>query len=137
MKEFEFLKLQEDEFVSMLKSITKERLFLRVKSIQDQKISLLCTIGIPTLLLEYKFTQKEECLKVTRKLNWLPLLFSLLPILLFFELITFGISMLVGEKGYWSYVIIAVVFVILTFVMVFFSLNESDAVMDSLYKVEI
>jgi len=137
MKKMEFLSLKKEEFIGMVKKITNERFFLRTKESTDNYISVQCKIGIPIAVINFELEEEDGNLIVLRKLNWTPLIFWMVPVLAFFEAINFFITYLSKQQSSSSYLITFFVWVIIIVFLLYLGLNETDKILDQLYKIEV
>ncbi len=137
MKEYEYLALKDHEFIEMIDAISRERNTLKVKKKTDKQITLACQVAIPVAFIKFFVHQQDGNLKVQRKIRWWPLFAFTIPLLLALEGIMIGISFVVENKIYFSYILIALAWVILIIFLTYQIFEELDLLLKKLYRVEV
>ena len=140
MKEKEFLALKDHEFLEMVETITKERQTLRCKKRDQTSIKIVCHIGIPISFITFITEKRGNNLMVYQKVNWLPLFYSTLPILLLLEVFTFLIKrFIVGDAfgSYYIYILIILAWLLAIGFLIYQTFSERDEIQRKLFRVEV
>ena len=137
MKEYEYLALKDHEFIEMIDAISRERNTLKVKNKTEKQITLACQVAIPVAFIKFFVHQQDGNLKVQRKISWWPLFAFTIPLLLALEGIMIGISFVVENQIYFSYILIALAWVILIIFLTYQIFEELDLLLKKLYRVEV
>ncbi|MCG3259564.1 MAG: hypothetical protein H7644_07455 [Candidatus Heimdallarchaeota archaeon] len=137
MKEYEYLALKDHEFIEMIDAISRERNTLKVKKKTEKQITLACQVAIPVAFIKFFVHQQDGNLKVQRKISWWPLFAFTIPLLLALEGIMIGISFVVENQIYFSYILIALAWVILIIFLTYQIFEELDLLLKKLYRVEV
>jgi len=137
MKEYEYLALKDHEFIEMIDAISRERNTLKVKKKTEKQITLACQVAIPVAFIKFFVHQQDGNLKVQRKISWWPLFAFTIPLLLALEGIMIGISFAVDNQIYFSYILIALAWVILIIFLTYQIFEELDLLLKKLYRVEV
>jgi len=147
MKKFEYLALKSYEFLDMLEAIVRERTTLRVKKKEEERMVLICQVAIPMAKIKYKTEPHEENLYVYRSVNWFPLVYSTIPILLFLEAIVFLITFFNRDtsqpysifSGYqWlSYLLVALAWLLGIAFVIYQIFLDLDILTQKLFKVKV
>ncbi|MCE7748042.1 MAG: hypothetical protein GPJ51_06575 [Candidatus Heimdallarchaeota archaeon] len=137
MKEYEYLALKDHEFIEMIDAISRERNTLKVKKKTEKQITLACQVAIPVAFIKFFVHQRDGNLKVQRKISWWPLFAFTIPLLLALEGIMIGISFVVENQIYFSYILIALAWVILIIFLTYQIFEELDLLLKKLYRVEV
>ncbi len=137
MKEYEYLALKDYEFIEMIDAISRERNTLKVKKKTEKQITLACQVAIPVAFIKFFVHQQDGNLKVQRKISWWPLFAFTIPLLLALEGIMIGISFVVENQIYFSYILIALAWVVLIIFLTYQIFEELDLLLKKLYRVEV
>ncbi|MCG3215866.1 MAG: hypothetical protein KAS63_04085 [Candidatus Heimdallarchaeota archaeon] len=137
MKEFEFLALEAHEFLDMVDVIARERMTLKTKKRTDDSISLMCRFGLRLSKIHFKTVEENGKLRVLRKVNWFPLVYSTIPILLLLETIMFLIFYFSDKSGIYSYFLVAAVWIVALTFMIYQTFVELEEIFKKLYRVEV
>ncbi len=137
MKEYEYLALKDHEFIEMIDAISRERNTLKVKKKTDKQIILACQVAIPVAFIKFFVQKQGGNLKVQRKISWWPLFAFTIPLLLALEGIMIGISFSVDTQIYFSYILIALTWVIAIIFLTYQIFEELDLILKKLYRVEV
>ncbi len=137
MKEYEYLALKDYEFIEMIDAISRERNTLKVKKKIEKQITLSCQVAIPVAFIKFFVHQQNGNLKVHRKISWWPLFAFTVPLLLALEGIMIGISFTVDSQIYFSYILIALTWVIAIIFLTYQIFEELDLILKKLYRVEV
>ncbi len=137
MKEYEYLALKDYEFIEMIDAISRERNTLKVKKKTEKQITLACQVAIPVAFIKFFVHQQGGNLKVQRKISWWPLFAFTIPLLLALEGIMIGISFTVDNQIYFSYILIALAWVVLIIFLTYQIFEELDLLLKKLYRVEV
>ena len=137
MKKYEYLALKDYEFIKMIEAIVKERNPLKVKKKDNDFIVVACQVVIPVAFIKFYAKQEGENLDVSRKISWWPLFTFTIPLLIILEGIMLGISFSVGEHKIFSYVLIALAWLIGIIFIVYEIFSELELLIRKLYRVEV
>ncbi len=137
MKQFEYLALKSHEFIDMLDVIARERTTLRVKKREDNLIILTCQIAIPMAHIKYKTEGDGDNLIVYRKVSWLPLLYSTLPILAILEAIMYMITYFTSNVQWFSYLLVGLAWGLGIVFIVYQIFSELENLAQKLFKVRV
>ncbi len=137
MKKHEFLALEASEFIDMVDGIARERVTLRTKKKTDDSIFLMVRLGVPISRICYKVEKTEEHLNVYRKVNWFPLFYSTVPIVLILEAIMFAIFYFSEKSGLISYILVGAFWVLSLTFMMHQTFVELEEVYRKLYRVGV
>ncbi len=137
MKKYLFLALKKEEFLTMIDRITHERLHLKTKKITDDSITIACQLALPISTITFRVKEEEKNLRVTRIISWIPFLWTLIPLLIILEAITFGFSYIFEDISIWSYLIVGFVWLLLTTFLIYYVFTEVEEILNKLYKVEV
>ena len=137
MKKQEFLALESSEFIDMVDSIARERVTLRTKKKTDDSIFLMVRLGIPISRISYKTEETNGQLNVYRKVNWFPLFYSTIPILLVLEAIMFTIFHFSERSGLFSYILVGAFWIVALTFMMHQTFVELEEIYRRLYRVGV
>jgi len=137
MKKFEFLALEPIEFIDMVDSIARERVTLKTKKRTDDSIFVMCRLGLPISRICYKVEEANGKLNVYRKVNWFPLVYSTLPIVLLLEAIMFVIFYFSEKSGLISYVLVGAFWIVVLTFMIHQTFVELEEIFRNLYRVGV
>ncbi len=137
MKEYEYLALQDHEFIEMIDAISRERNTLKVKKKTEKRIIIACQVAIPVAFIKFFVQQQDGNLNVQRKISWWPLFAFTVPVLLALEGMMIGISFVVDTQIYYSYILIALTWVIAIIFLTYQIFEELDLILKKLYRIEV
>lgn len=137
MKEYEYLALQDHEFIEMIDAISRERNTLKVKKKTEKQIIIACQVAIPVAFIKFFVQQQDGNLNVQRKISWWPLFAFTVPVLLALEGMMIGISFVVDTQIYYSYILIALTWVIAIIFLTYQIFEELDLILKKLYRIEV
>ena len=137
LKKYEYLALKSHEFLTMIDAISRERTTLKVKKKTEEQITVTCQIAIPVARITFKVEEQGENLDVYRTINWLPLFYSTIPFLLVLEAIIIGISFAIDSHYYFSYILIALGWVVAIIFIVYQIFTELETLTKKLYRIEV
>ena len=137
MKEYEYLALQDHEFIEMIDAISRERNTLKVKKKTEKQIIIACQVAIPVAFIRFFVQQQDGNLNVQRKISWWPLFAFTVPVLLALEGMMIGISFVVDTQIYYSYILIALTWVIAIIFLTYQIFEELDLILKKLYRIEV
>ena len=137
MKEYEYLALKDHEFIEMIDAISRERNTLKVKKKTEKQIIIACQIAIPVAFIKFFVQQQDGNLNVQRKISWWPLFAFTVPVLLALEGMMIGISFVVDTQIYYSYILIALTWVIAIIFLTYQIFEELDLILKKLYRIEV
>ncbi|MCE7738618.1 MAG: hypothetical protein KAU62_03530 [Candidatus Heimdallarchaeota archaeon] len=137
MKEYEYLALKDHEFIEMIDAISRERNTLKVKKKTEKQITLACQVAIPVAFIKFFVHQQNGNLKVQRKISWWPLFAFTIPLFLAIEGIMVGISFAIDNHIYFSYILIALAWVVAVIFFTYQIFEELDLILKKLYRVEV
>ena len=141
MKEFEYLALKSYEFIDMLDAIARERTTLKVKKRTDNDIVLTCQIAVPMAHIKYYSEEHNGNLKVTRKVNWFPFIYSTIPILALLELILFLIifftESLTFIENWEGFLLVGLAWILAIVFIIYQIFTELENITRKLYKVKV
>ena len=141
MKEFEYLALKSYEFIDMLDVIARERNTLKVKKKTENEIALTCQIAIPMAHIKYCSEEINGNLKVTRRVNWFPIIYSTIPILALLELILFLIIFFTGSltftENWEGFLLVGLAWVLALVFIIYQIFSELENITKKLFKVKV
>ena len=137
MKKHEFLALEAIEFIDMVDSISRERVTLRTKKRTDDSIFLMVRLGLPISRICYKVEKTNDQLNVYRKVNWFPLFYSTMPIVLLLEAIMFVIFYYSEKSGLISYILVGAFWIVALTFMMHQTFVELEEIYRKLYRVGV
>ncbi len=137
MKKYEYLALKDHEFIKMIDAIARERNTLKVKLREENQITIACQVAIPVAFIKFFVNQEGDNLIVHRKIAWWPLFAFTIPLLLVLEGIMVGISFAIDNHVIFSYILIALAWVILIVFIAYQIFDELDLLLKKLYRVKV
>ena len=137
MKKYEYLALKDHEFIEMIDAIARERNTLKVKNKEENQITIACQVAIPVAFIKFFVDQDGDNLIVHRKIGWWPLFAFTIPLLFVLEGIMVGISFAIDNHVIFSYILIALAWVILIVFIVYQIFDELDLLLKKLYRVKV
>ena len=137
MKKHEFLALESSEFIDMVDSIARERVTLRTKKKTKNSIFLMVRLGVPISRICYKVEETNGQLNVYRKVNWFPLFYSTVPIVLILEAIIFTIFYFSEKSGLLSYILVGAFWIVTLTFMMYQTFVELEEIYRKLYRVGV
>jgi len=137
MKKFEFLALKPHEFIEMVDVIARERVTLRVKKKTENTIKLACQVGFPISFIYFKAQKLGKDLEVERRVNWLPLFYSTLPLLLALIGIVFTIQFFTSGVTYFIYILICLAWLLALGFLIYQTFSELEEINKKLYRIEV
>ncbi len=137
MRKHEFLALKTHEFLEMIEVIARERQTLKVKKKVEDSITVTCHVGIPVSHISFVTEEQGDNLIVTRKVNLFPLFYSSVPIFLLLEVIIFLISYFRNGENYFSYILVALAWIIGVGFLIYQTFAELEEIIKKLYRIEV
>jgi hypothetical protein len=137
MKTQEYLALKDHEFLEMIDAIARERNTLKVKKRDEEHIIIACQVAIPVAFIKFLVKQEGDNLIVNRKISWWPLFAFTIPLLIALEGIMLGISFAIDNHVIFSYVLIALAWVVGIVFIAHQIFVELDLLVKKLYRVEV
>ncbi len=137
MKKYEYLALEDHEFLEMIDSIARERNTLKVRNKSENSILIACQVAIPIAFIKFFVNQEGDNLIVRRKISWWPLFAFTVPLLLALEGIMVGISFAIDNHVIFSYVLIALAWVVGIVFITHQIFVELDLLVKKLYRVKV
>lgn len=137
MKKLEFLALKPHEFIEMVDSIARERVTLRVKKRTENTIKLACQIGFPISFIHFKGQKVDNNLEVERRVNWFPLIYSTLPLLLVLIGIVFTIQYFTTGVTYFIYILICLAWLLALGFLIYQIFSELEEINKKLFRIEV
>ncbi|MHA1199662.1 MAG: hypothetical protein ACTSQF_10080 [Candidatus Heimdallarchaeaceae archaeon] len=137
MKKFEYLALKSQEFIDMLDAIARERTTLKVKKKDDVDITLACQIAIPMAHIKYHTEEQGDNLNVYRRINWLPLFYSTIPLLALLEVILFLIANFADPIPWFSYLLVGLAWLLGIAFILYQVFTELENLTQKLFKVKV
>ncbi len=137
MKKFEFLALKSHEFIEMVDTIARERVTLRVKKKTENTIKLSCQVGLPISFIHFKAQKIDKNLEVERRVNWFPLIYSTLPLLLALIGIVYTIQYFTSGVTYFIYILICLAWLLALGFLIFQIYSELEEIDKKLFRIEV
>ncbi|MFW9853164.1 MAG: hypothetical protein ACFFDS_09485 [Candidatus Thorarchaeota archaeon] len=137
MKKFEFLALKPHEFIEMVDTITRERVTLKVKKKTENTIKVSCQVGLPIAFIQFKANKIDKNLEVERKLNWFPLIYSTLPLLLALIGIVYLIQYFTSGITYFIYILICLAWLLALGFLIYQIYSELEEINKKLFRIEV
>ena len=137
MKKFEFLALEPNEFMDMVDNIARERVTLKTKKRTDDSIFLMCRLGLPISRICYKVEKADGKLNVYRKVNWFPIVYSTVPIVLLLEAIMFVLFYFSEKSGLTTYILVGATWIVVIIFMIHQTFVELEEIFRKLYRVGV
>jgi len=141
MKEFEYLAIKSYEFIDMLDAIARERTSLKVKKKTDTEITLTCQIAVPMAHIKYFSEEQDGNLRVTRKVNWFPFIYSTVPILALLELILFLIIFFTENltfiENWEGFLLLGLAWILAIVFIIYQIFSELENITKKLFKVKV
>jgi hypothetical protein len=137
MKKLEFLVLKPYEFIEMVENIARERVTLRVKNKTENTIKLSCQVGFPISFIHFKAQKIDKNLVVERRVNWFPLIYSTLPILLALIGIVYAIQYFTSGVTYFIYILICLAWLLALGFLIYQIYSELEEINRKLFRIEV
>lgn len=137
MKKHEFLALKTHEFLEMIEAISRERQTLKIKKKVEDSITVTCHVGIPVSHIRFVTEEQGDNLVVTTKVNLFPIFYSSVPIFLLLEVIIFLISYFRNGENYFSYILVALAWIIGVGFLIYQTFAELEEIIKRLYRIEV
>jgi hypothetical protein len=137
MKKFQFLALKTEEFFDMIAKISRKRSTLKQKKRTDNEMKIICFIVIPASIITFYVKEENNCLNVTRTINFLPILLLSIPILAALEAIVYGISTLVNKFSALTFILVGIAWIMVVICLIYQTFVEVDEINKRLYRVEV
>lgn len=137
MKKFEFLALKPHEFIEMVDTIARERVTLRVKKKTENKIKLSCQIGLPISFIHFKAQKIDNNLEVERRVNWFPLIYSTLPLILALIGIVYTIQYFTSGVTLFIYILICLAWLLALGFLIYQIYSELEEINKKLFRIEV
>ena len=106
-------------------------------TLTEKQIIIACQVAIPVAFIKFFVQQQDGNLNVQRKISWWPLFAFTVPVLLALEGMMIGISFVVDTQIYYSYILIALTWVIAIIFLTYQIFEELDLILKKLYRIEV
>ena len=141
MKEFEYLALKSFEFIDMIDSIARERTTLKVKKKDESHITITCQLAFPMAQIRYQTEEINGNLKVSRSVNWFPLVYSTVPFLALLEtilfLIIFFTPSLTFVENWEGFLLVGLAWILALVFIIYQIFSELENLTKKLFKVKV
>lgn len=137
MKKFEYLSLKQNEFIEMVDTIARERTTLKTKKKEENFIIVTCQIAIPVAKIKYHTEEQGDNLNVYRKVNWFPLIYYALPILLILESLLYLISYFTRNIQWFSYLLLGLTWCLGIVFIIYQIFSELENLTQNLFRVKV